>query len=295
MPPRPQDISPCPACGETRFAFRFTKKGRDFWRCTRCGLEKQHPLPSLAELKAYYDAAYADGMYKTFTDADEMKRMTAARRYREIAPRAIAGHWLDVGCANGVFMAHAAAQGHEVSGIDLSDVAVAQAREKGLDATCTTIADYAPGRTFDTITGFDVLEHVLDPGGFLDDARRLIAPDGRLFLTVPDTASIIRKVMGSRWYFYIPEEHLHYYDPSTIRLILARHGFEAIRVSRTFKPISYAYALTQFREYNPLIFKLLNAAGALLPRALKERPVPLYIGEMMVTARPANMPMCSAN
>ena len=41
--------------------------------------------------KEHYDAAYADGMYKTFTDADEMKRMTAARRYREIAPRAIAG------------------------------------------------------------------------------------------------------------------------------------------------------------------------------------------------------------
>lgn len=286
MPPEIETIPPCPACGETRHAFRFTKQGRDFWRCTGCGLEKQHPLPTLAELKAYYDAAYADGMYKIFTDADLMKRMTAAERYREIAPHAVAGNWLDVGCANGVFMVHAAAQGQSVSGIDLSGVAVAQARERGLDALCTTIAGYAPGKTFDTITGFDVLEHVLDPGGFLDDARRLVSPDGRLFLTVPDTASMIRKVMGSRWYFYIPEEHLHYYDPRTIRLLLSRHGFEAVRVSRTFKPISYAYALTQFRQYNPLIFKVLSVAGALLPRALKERPFPLYIGEMMVAARP---------
>ena len=99
----------CPLCGPVRLRWRFEKKGRQFWRCIQCGIEMQHPLPTLAELEAYYDEQYASGMYKTFTDASEMKEMTARRRLREISSKVpFAGRWLDVGSADGTFVGEAA-------------------------------------------------------------------------------------------------------------------------------------------------------------------------------------------
>ena len=47
------------------------------------------------------------------------------------------------------------------------------------------------------------------------------------------------------------------------------------------KPISLAYGLTQFKEYNPLIYRLLNPVVSLLPDSLQNRPIPFRIGEQL--------------
>ena len=91
--------------------------------------------------------------------------------------------------------------------------------------------------------------------------------------------------MGSRWYFYIPDEHLFYFSRATIRKLLYKAGFETLRVSRTYKPLTYDYALTQFAEYNPFLYRILKGVAKILPARLKSAVVPLYIGEMMVIAR----------
>ena len=101
---RVYQLPPCPACGGRQFRFRVIKKGRRVWRCVECGVELQHPLPTQEELREYYDESYREGLYRAFADAAEMKRLTAVRRYREIAPSCPVGKWLDVGCANGAFV-----------------------------------------------------------------------------------------------------------------------------------------------------------------------------------------------
>ncbi len=278
---------PCPACGQTQFHWRFRKKGHDFWRCTRCGVEKQHPLPTLAELAAYYEAAFTDGMYKTFVDAEPMKVMTAGERMTEITGLARPGRWLDVGCANGVFVEAAQNAGHDAEGIELSEEAVAMARTRGVKATCSTIEHFGTPASYDTITAFDVIEHVIDPRGFLGEARRLLKADGTLVLTLPDQGSIMRRVMGKSWYFYIPEEHLHYFNRTNMVRLLDGCGLQLVGARRTFKPLTYDYAMTQLREYNPVIYRILRAASRIVPGKLRAQPIPLYIGEMLVVARPA--------
>lgn len=278
-------ISECPTCENRLFQKRFTKKGRDFWRCQSCGLEKQFPLPTVEELKEYYDESYSTGMYKDFTDASDIKYLTAKHRLKNVIPYCQPGRLLDIGCSNGSFIAHAKESGLHAEGIDLSAVAIREAQERGLTAFCTTAEEFDPGYRYETITFFDVLEHVLDPFGFLQSVHRLLAPGGMVALTVPNHGSLIRKLMGHRWYFYIPEEHLHYFNPSTISALLGRAGFEVKRCSWTYKPLTYRYSLVQFQEYNPLIFKMLSAGSAILPQRLADASVPLYIGEMMVIAR----------
>ncbi|MCP5554754.1 MAG: class I SAM-dependent methyltransferase [Verrucomicrobiales bacterium] len=276
----------CPVCGDTQLQWLFTKKGRNFWRCGTCRVEKQHPLPSRAELKAYYDAAYTEGMYEVFTAAEEMKTMTARRRLQEILPHlSREGRWLDVGCANGVFLREAGTLGIQASGVELSDVAVAKALAAGLDVQCGALEDIDPAAQYNVITAFDVLEHVLDPSGFLASMVERLAPGGQIALTLPNRDSIFCRLMGARWWFYIPEEHLHYFQPKNVRALCEHAGLEVLHVGRTYKPLTFDYGLTQFVEYNPLIYRVMKMAAVFLPRALRQWILPFYIGEMKVIAR----------
>ena len=276
----------CPLCGPVELKPLFEKKARRFWSCSKCGLEKQHPLPTLAELAAYYDGQFSTGMYQTFTSAEEMKTMTARQRLKEILPTIPpTGRWLDVGCANGVFVREAAALGANAEGVELSSVAVSQATAAGLPVVCGGLEDVSAEPAFDCITAFDVLEHVLDPLEFLQGIAKRLKPGGHAALTMPDKSSIYAKVMGSRWWFYIPEEHLHYFDPEIIRQLMHKVGLEPVAVGRTFKPLTYDYGLTQFIEFNPLIYRVMKLASSFIPRRLRQWIVPLYIGEMKAIAR----------
>lgn len=288
---RSSSLHTCPLCGPVQLRWRFEKKGRQFWRCNRCGMEMQRPLPTPAELRAYYDSHYTDGMYKAFTDASDMKAMTACQRLREIAHHVpLSGHWLDVGSADGTFVGEALRRGIEAEGIELSAVAAQQAQAAGLPVRQGMLEDISCASRFDCITAFDVLEHVLDPGEFLRGMSGRLHTGGHAVLTLPNVSSVYRRLMGARWWFYIPDEHLHYFNPATIRSMLARAGLEVIEVSRTYKPLTFDYGLTQFIEYNPMIYRVMTLIGHILPARLRTWIIPLYIGEMKVVARKSSNP-----
>ncbi|MCB1233947.1 MAG: class I SAM-dependent methyltransferase [Verrucomicrobiae bacterium] len=276
----------CPVCGKTELRWRFAKKGRQFWRCEGCGVEKQHPLPTRRELEAYYDAEFDHGMYETFTAAEDMKRMTARQRLNEILVHLPPfGRWLDVGAANGVFVREARAEEIEAEGIELSAVAVERARDAELPVRCAALEDLDSSEKYDCITAFDVLEHVLDPTGFVESVVAHLRPGGHVAMTLPNEASLFCRLMGRRWWFYIPEEHLHYFNPRNVTRLFENAGLEILTVGRSFKPLTFNYGLTQFIEYNPLIYRLMKLAGVFLPARAREWIVPCYIGEMKVIAR----------
>lgn len=277
----------CPLCGEVPHQWIFKKKRRDFYRCKSCGLERQMPLPTPQELNAYYDLQFGGGMYHTFTAAVEMKAMTARQRLKEIAPVIkTEGRWLDVGCADGVFVREAAALGVMAEGVELSSVAVGLAVAAGLPVRCGALEEVISAEpVFDCITAFDVLEHVLDPLAFLQGIAQRLKPGGHAALTMPDKSSLYARLMGPRWWFYIPEEHLHYFDRETIQKLMVKAGLEPVLVGRTHKPLTYDYGITQFIEFNPLIYRVMKVAAALIPAAMRRLIVPLYIGELKVIAR----------
>lgn len=65
-----------------------------------------------------------------------------------------------------------------------------------------------------------VLEHVPDPLDFLLALRRLLSPGGVLFLELPDSAGVIRHLMGHELW----DEHLHYFTSANLNSILKWAG-----------------------------------------------------------------------
>ena len=92
----------------------------------------------------------------------------------------------ELGCGSGGMLESLAAFGPAV-GVELDPALREIARGRGLDVRAGALPDHIPleaGR-WDAVCLFDVLEHVADEAGSLRACRRLLAPDGRLVVTVP--------------------------------------------------------------------------------------------------------------
>lgn len=143
---------------------------------------------------------------------------------------------LDVGCVN-----HDAARADdrnwlhgqlhtvadEVVGIDVLADDVAELRAQGYDAHVADAEDFALGRTFDAVVGGELIEHLANPGEFLDCVREHLIPQGRLVLTTPNPwgATYLKRLLR-RQEVHCNEEHTCWFDRRTLRQLLERHGFE---------------------------------------------------------------------
>ncbi len=278
---------PCFICGSRVWQEAFRKNGKTFLKCPGCRLVRVRPLPSPDELREYYGHEYAlpTGMGAALAAEEEMASVTARSRLAVVRRHALGELWLDVGCGTGVFLSELRKAGLNGEGLDLSESAVQQARQRRLMAHSTTVESFVPASPIDVVTAFDVIEHVLDPVSFLENARRLVRAGGRLALTTPDTTSLICSIMGRRWYFYIPEQHLFYFNRYNLQKLLARLHFEVVHVSRARKALTFDYSLLQLQAFNPVVARFGKALSVLIPAPWRRRPVRLYIGEMMVIAQ----------
>lgn len=141
-------------------------------------------------------------LYHTFYEIEKVHWWCVSRRdilvdlTRALLPAG--GRVLDVGCGTGFFLEAFAAgaeslmagEGPRIEGwgLDAEPLAVAMCRERGLEhvhqGSAGDLAAVADQR-FDLIFMLDVLEHLDDDQAALREATRLLAPGGRIVVTVP--------------------------------------------------------------------------------------------------------------
>jgi hypothetical protein len=90
--------------------------------------------------------------------------------------------------------------------------------------------------------------------------------------------------MQRHWFYYIPNEHLFYFDRRTITRLLAEEGFRVERIRRVYKRLSLSYSAQALSLFNQKLGRIATSLARALPRRLAERRFPLYLGEMWVEA-----------
>ncbi|MBI4055698.1 MAG: class I SAM-dependent methyltransferase [Elusimicrobia bacterium] len=138
---------------------------------------------------------------------------------------------LDIGCGRGLFLKEADRKGFKVSGIDFDreNIALCQKRFGLCEVYPMDLAQFTqkyPERKYDVITFFEVLEHQDDPGGFLKNIRCLLAPGGRIALSVPNRLRAIESLAEVDRAPY----HLTKWSPKALRHILQKHGFTILQL-----------------------------------------------------------------
>jgi hypothetical protein len=73
-----------------------------------------------------------------------------------------------------------------------------------------------------------ILEHCHDPLAALSGLKRLLKPNGKLLIEVPDC----EKFLMRRDYSFVWEEHICYFSETTLNELAARAGFRVVRLSR---------------------------------------------------------------
>jgi SAM-dependent methyltransferase len=218
--------------------YRTTTKVFQIVECRHCRLIRLHPQPSPQELRDYYPPDY--WFIPEFTAAGRLEqayRRFVLRDHLHFVERAIReseeeGLVLDVGCGGGLFLQMLRQRaGVRVLGLDFSlEAANVAWRRSGVPAVCATLvrAPIAPA-SCSAITMFHVLEHLYDPGAYLDAAHRLLKPDGRLIVQVPNAACWQFLVLGERWNGIDAPRHLIDFRRSDLDLLLDQCGFEVLR------------------------------------------------------------------
>jgi SAM-dependent methyltransferase len=92
------------------------------------------------------------------------------------------------------------------------------------------------GSDYDVIVSYLVLEHILDPKKFLDEIRKVLRPNGFLFLAVPDEQDEIKSGDPSM----LVHEHFSYYDNQSLSYQLMEAGFSANVVKSNFGRCLYS-------------------------------------------------------
>lgn len=81
---------------------------------------------------------------------------------------------------------------------------------------------------FDVITSFQVLEHIEDPLKFLQALKKILKPDGYLYIEVPNLNDALLSVYKIKGYenFYYREPHLSYFNKQSFEKLLNQSGFK---------------------------------------------------------------------
>jgi len=111
-------------------------------------------------------------------------------------------------------------------------------------------AELAP-ESFDVITMWQSLEHVHDPQLVLRQAYELLVAGGKLYVAVPNIASLPFRWFGPAWYGLDLPRHLTHFCPLTLQAMMEHAGFR-VRKIRMIRHSSWMRASAQLTQRFPL-------------------------------------------
>jgi SAM-dependent methyltransferase len=202
-------------------------------------------------------------------------------------PKRGQGKLLDFGCGAGEFLRTMRSRGWSVEGIDSSPrVAGEVTRRTGIRVHVGSLPHPdLPDSSFDVVTMWSSLEHIHDPRGAVRAARRLLRPDGRLIVAVPNFGGWASRLFGENWYGIELPRHLTYFTPDSLHRLL---DAEAMHV----ESIRHVAMDGWNRQSSRLAGE--NGAKSPLARLLWWKPLALGLSRLGEYTRTADMIVATA-
>lgn len=262
----------CPSCagegGET-----FQKYGFRHKTCKNCGTLFCSPRPTDDLLGTYYNTYESPRMWtELLLKADtERKALQYGPRVDKIVTamknhgKTMGGVALDLGAGSGAFSVCLKNAGffYDVIATDLSGDCVKACRDIGLNAQTGTVSD-VESNSVDLICMNDLIEHLFDPFSFLKECHWALRDGGFISIATPNGEGFDFKILKDKTVNITPPEHLTYFNPYSLELILAKCGFSVVLtetpgildVEMVLKEKMSGYPLGENNEYIDFLLRL---------------------------------------
>jgi SAM-dependent methyltransferase len=244
------------------------RDGKWFWICPACDFIFVHDIyPEFGSDTSYlnHTGKLADRVGIKHKQEKDYKRLLAEfERHRS------SNRLLEVGCAAGIFLARAAEDGWQCSGVDVLPEVVRLAREnRGLDVRTGELADagFSDGE-FDVVYMNEVIEHIVDPVALMREVHRVLRPGGIALLRTGNARSWSARLRGRRWHYYRFQGpfHIRFYSPKAARSLARATGFASVQTrTRGFAFLESAEARGHwFRPFMQIAQSLISPVAGLV-------------------------------
>lgn len=169
---------------------------------------------------------------------------------------------LDVGCGNGYTCGELLKLGCDVTGIDLSEQGVAQARRAfpggrfEMMAADESILENLKAAPFDMVISTEVVEHVIFPRDYVRGCFNALKPGGRFICTTPYHGYLKNLALSvfNKWDHHMNPMwdggHIKLWSRKTLALILAEQGFVNLRFQGVGR-LPYLWMTMAFQGQKP--------------------------------------------
>ncbi|WP_336066815.1 class I SAM-dependent methyltransferase [Mesoflavibacter sp. CH_XMU1404-2] len=227
------------------------------------GFLETFPQPKASQLSEYYKTedyiSHTDAKRNWFEKAYHLVRRFSLKQKQKLINgfKTETKTLLDVGCGTGDFLKTAKENNWTVSGIEPN----ADARSIANQKTENAVLDIEKlnnfeSNSFDVITLWHVLEHLPDLEQQISTFKKLLKPNGRLVVAVPNYKSFDANYYKQFWAAYDVPRHLWHFDQQSISKLFASINMEIEQTKPMLFDAFYVSLLSEkYKSGSKNIFK----------------------------------------
>lgn len=227
---------PCPACGSAG-EYLFKKYGFLHRKCTKCLTIWCANRPTEKLLIDYYSNWEAAKKWtQLLIQADSDRRLLQYSPRVEMIIDILKADdnsknklAVDLGAGSGAFSLALKEVNYfnEVLAVDFNKECIEACKKTGLNTLLGSVENLNPD-SVDLLIMNDLIEHVFDPKKFLEQCYNVLTHNGYLAIACPNGEGFDFKIMKDQTVNITPPEHLNYFNPYSIELLLESIGFKVL-------------------------------------------------------------------
>ena len=266
------NIDSCQICGSKNFHhmlecidYTVSKEKFNIVTCSGCGFAFTNPIPELQHLGNYYKSneyishsntskGLVNSMYQFVRKYTLVKKL---QLINQVTKSSTDKSLLDVGCGTGEFLNTCKNAGWQVQGVEPdSDARSLSIKNYGLDVHEESQLDLFADESFTCISMWHVLEHVPHLNDRIQQLKRVLKPNGKLIVAVPNCSSHDAQHYQQFWGAYDVPRHLHHFKPADIQNLFEKNGMKVDNVLPMVFDSFYVSLLSEKYKHNKI--KLLS-------------------------------------